>query len=218
MPTSPMRVVGVDWAAKQWACVELTDGAVTNVLGLKSFAEVVTFFDGADAIGVDIPIGLPVDGPRRRADLQARSMAGPSTVFVTYPQAVYDCPTHADAVRLCRVKNWPGISRQSYGLRTHIADVAPFAKLAHEVHPEVTFQHLNDGPLGFSKHTWNGFFIRRNLLRAQGIDVPERLREPLPGVDILDAAAVAWTAQRIAERRAHTIPADPDAGEPTITY
>jgi predicted RNase H-like nuclease len=44
------------------------------------------------------------------------------------------------------------------------------------------------------------------------------LREPLPGVDILDAAAVAWTAQRIAERRAHTIPADPDAGEPTITY
>ena len=122
MPTSPTRVVGVDWAAKQWACVELTDGAVTNVLGLKSFAQVVERFDGAAAIGVDIPIGLPVDGPRRRADLEARSMAGPSTVFVTYPQAVYDCPTHGDAVAMCRDKNWPGISRQSYGLRTHIQD------------------------------------------------------------------------------------------------
>jgi predicted RNase H-like nuclease len=213
-----LRVVGVDWAAKRWACVELTNGAVTTVIGLRTFADVVAHFARVQAIGVDIPIGLPLDGPRRRADLQARSMAGPSTVFATYPQSVYSCPTHAEAVALCRARDWPGISRQSYGLRTHIADVAPFAKLAHEVHPEVTFHYLNGGPLGFSKHTWNGFFIRRNLLRTQGIDVPERIPEALPGVDILDAAAVAWTAQRIAGRRAHTIPADPEAGEPTITY
>lgn len=218
MPTSPTRVVGVDWAAKQWACVELTDGAVTNVLGLKSFAQVVERFDGAAAIGVDIPIGLPVDGPRRRADLQARSMAGPSTVFVTYPQAVYDCPTHGDAVAMCRDKNWPGISRQSYGLRTHIQDVAPFGDFVHEVHPEVTFQFMNDGRLGYSKHTWNGFFIRRNLLRERGINVPEILSEPLPGVDVLDAAAVAWTAHRIAAGDSLTVPPDPSGTEPTITY
>ena len=132
-------------------------------------------------------------------------------MFVTYPQAVYDCPTHGDAVAMCRDKNWPGISRQSYGLRTHIQDVAPFGDFVHEVHPEVTFQFMNDGRLGYSKHTWNGFFIRRNLLRERGINVPEILSEPLPGVDVLDAAAVAWTAHRIAAGDSLTVPPDPPA-------
>lgn len=213
-----MRVIGADWAAKQWACVVLEDGVVSEVTGRKTFAEVITDFEDADAIGVDIPIGLPADGPYRRADRDARRTVSASTVFPTYPRIVYEAGSHADAVAMCRAHDWPGISRQSFGLWQRISEVAPYEGRAHEVHPEVSFQQLNGAPLRASKHSWNGFFLRRRLLADHGLHIPDQLTEPLPLIDVLDAAAVAWTAQRIANGEAVTLPADPGLGEPTITY
>ncbi len=213
-----MQVVGADWAARQWACVVLEDSVVAEVTGRKTFAEVVNDFHSADAIGVDIPIGLPIDGPYRRADREARQLVSASTVFQTYPQVVYEAGTHADAVVVCRANDWPGISRQSFGLWQRISEVAPFEDQVREVHPEVSFQQMNGAPLGASKHSWNGFFLRRRLLANHGLHIPDQLTEPLPLIDVLDAAAVAWTAQRVANRAAATLPADPRSGEPTITY
>jgi predicted RNase H-like nuclease len=52
-------------------------------------------------------------------------------------------------------------------------------------------------PLADSKHTAAGLAVRRELLARAGIDIPLRV----PGAaenDLLDAAAVAWSARRIA--------------------
>ena len=213
-----MQVVGADWARRRWLCVVLEAGKA-SVTSERSFAELVARFDEAAAIAVDIPVGLPDASPMRRAELQARGLVHPSTVFPTYPPPVYECPTHAQAVSLCRSRGWPGISRQSYGLWRRILEVEPYALHVHEVHPEVSFWRMNGkSRLEASKHTWNGFFERRRLLEREGIGLPDRLPEAFPATDVLDAAAAAWTAQRIADGTAETLPGDCEAGEPRIAY
>ncbi len=213
-----MRVVGADWAAKQWAYVVLDDGVVVEVAATAEFATMAAKFSGAAAIAVDIPVGLP-EVPPRTADEAARSLIGGSTVFPTYPRTIYECATHQEAVAVCRAKGWPGISRQSFGLWARIREVAPHAAEVHEVHPEVSFWAMNGhAHLGASKHTWNGFFLRHQLLTVAGIQLPEHLDVQLPIVDVLDAAAAAWSAHRIALGEAVHLPKGHAPGEPTISY
>lgn len=213
-----MRVVGADWAAKKWAYVVLDDGIVTDASACVDFAELIARFPDASAIGVDIPIGLP-ERPQRAADVAARALVGGSTVFPTFPRSVYESGSHDAAVAMCRANGWSGISRQSYGLWELISEVDPHADRVHEVHQEVSFWAMKGGRrLGASKHTWNGFSLRRELLAEHGLVLPERLGVRLPIVDVLDAAAVAWTAQRIASGTAVVLPENYLPGEPTIRY
>ena len=77
----------------------------------------------------------------------------------------------------------------------------------YEVHPELAFGVLAGAPLEHSKHTEAGRDLRRELLGRAGIVVP---RDPLaPVTDTLDAAAVAWSAWRIATGQAIVIPGRP---------
>ena len=75
----------------------------------------------------------------------------------------------------------------------------------YEVHPELSFAALAGGtPLADSKHTPGGRAIRRALLARVGIVLPARV----PGAaedDLLDAAAVAWSAGRVAAGAAVTL-------------
>lgn len=211
-------MVGADWAGRRWVCVVLR-GSETQVTAERSFDAVVKRFAEAAAITVDIPIGLPGSAPWRRAEQEARARVHPSTVFPTYPKEIYECTVHSEAVALCKERSWPGISRQSYGLWRRMAEVEPYAALVAEVHPEVSFWKLNgEARLAASKHTWNGFFERRALLDRAGIHLDDHLPEDAPAVDVLDAAAAAWTARRIAEGEHTTLPTTPMAGEPTIAY
>jgi predicted RNase H-like nuclease len=212
-----IEAVGVDWAGRRWVVVVLKpDGVVVTTE--PAFDGVVDRFSHAAAIAVDIPIGLPADAPWRRAELEAAKLVPPSTVFPTYPAAVYQRPSHAQAVVLCTERGWPGISRQSYGLWTRMVEVEPYADVVHEVHPEVCFWKMNGEAKLVSKHTWNGFFERRRLLKRHGITLPEQLPENARAADVLDASAAAWTASRIASNDNQTLPAVPHGGEPTIAY
>jgi predicted RNase H-like nuclease len=61
------------------------------------------------------------------------------------------------------------------------------------------------------KATWNGFWERHRLLAKAGIQVPAGF---LPVAtagpdDVLDAAVMAWTAQRIGANVARSLPAEP---------
>jgi predicted RNase H-like nuclease len=150
-----------------------------EVTSARSFESVVERFEAADAIAVDIPIGLPAWAPWRRAEVDARLVVHPSTVFATYPRPIYECTTHQEAVALCREKSWPRISRQSYGL-WRLSEVEPFAERVYEVHPEVSFWKMNrETRLQASKHTWNGFFERRRLLERAS-SVSTRVFLPIP--------------------------------------
>jgi Protein of unknown function (DUF429) len=63
-------------------------------------------------------------------------------------------------------------------------------------------------PLPLSKHTAQGRESRRSLLEGAGIRLPANER----GADVLDAAAVAWSAGRIALGSAAVLPDPPETG------
>lgn len=210
-----MLTIGVDAARGGWIAVALVAGRFEDAVLERRFPGVLARFADADVFGVDVPIGLPELGARRRADVGARAVVGArrSSVFFTPSRAALEAPTYGDARSVA-----PSTSAQGWALRTAILDVARIDdKRVCEVHPEVSFAVLAGAPLAFAKRTWNGQHERLTLLRRAGITIPKRLDAGLvPVDDVLDATVAAWTATRIARGEHVTIPSDPAQGEPVI--
>jgi predicted RNase H-like nuclease len=203
---------------------------------VASSVAVAATLDGlplAGVTGIDMPLGLLSAG-WRDADLLARRALGRRgvTVFAIPPRPVWECATYAEANRVCRELTGKGFSVQAWGLRRKIAEAdefrrrtaaAPDGARLHEVHPELSFAAMAGigAPLADSKHTKAGLAIRRDLLARAGITLPARLAGAAEN-DLLDAAAVAWSARRIAAGQACvlTSPAQraDDGGEIAIRY
>ena len=203
-----MRVLGVDGYTRGWVAVALEDGRFAGVQLGRRFEDLVV--TDAVAIGVDIPIGLP-EVPPRPADLAARGFVRPlgATVFPAPPRPVAEAPDYAAANALMRELTGGGISRQAFALSARILEVAVVAEADErlfEVHPEASFRELAGHPIGASKHTWSGFQVRRRVLAAAGIELPDDLPHA-PLIDTLDAAVAAWSADRYARGEARPLPA-----------
>ncbi|MEU8613516.1 DUF429 domain-containing protein, partial [Actinoplanes sp. NPDC048791] len=84
--------------------------------------------------------------------------------------------------------------------------------LLFEAHPEVSFRQMAGEPLAYAKKTWTGQARRRQLLAKHGIVLPDQLGPAgqAPPDDILDAAAVAWSAHRMATGAAQSHPSPPE--------
>jgi predicted RNase H-like nuclease len=221
-------VTGVDGCPGGWIAVTLNPGG-----GLTSVT-VAAALDGlslACVAGIDMPLGLLGAG-WREADRLARRALGRRgvTVFAIPPRPVWECESYAEASRACRDLTGKGFSVQAWGLRRKIAEADTYRRRAssavppvrlYEVHPELSFTAMAGAPLADGKHTQAGLAARRELLAGEGITLPPRV----PGAaqdDLLDAAAVAWSAQRIAAGLA-TILTSPsqradDGGEIAIRY
>lgn len=210
-----MLTVGIDAARGGWIAVALTQGRFTGAAFERRFPALLELFPEAEVFGVDVPIGLPRPGVRRRADVDARVLVGArrSSVFFTPSRAALECPTYGAAREVA-----PDTSAQAWALRTAILDVDRVRDpRVREVHPEVSFATLAGEPLAFAKRTWNGQHQRLRLLADAGIRIPRRLDAGLVGADdVLDAAVTAWTATRIARGEHVTFPADPRPREPVI--
>jgi predicted RNase H-like nuclease len=142
-------------------------------------------------------------------------------VFPAPARVLLDAPTFAAANALALEQGCPGVSQQTYGLRTAILQVAPLARRdprIHEVHPEVSFSLAGGGALATRKSSWNGMRERCRILKEHGLAVPDQLPDAgKAGVaDVLDAVAYAWSAWRVATDRAVAFPADGDADTPVI--
>jgi predicted RNase H-like nuclease len=79
-----------------------------------------------------------------------------------------------------------------------------------EVHPECSFAAMAGTPLASRKKTEAGQDERRTLLAATGILVPHDRGRGGQVDDVLDAAAVAWTAHRITIGDAVSLPDPPE--------
>jgi predicted RNase H-like nuclease len=215
-----LAVTGVDACARGWVAVTLGPGEVVRIA-------VAASLDGlplAGLAGIDMPLGL-LAGGWRDADVLARRALGRRgvTVFAIPPRPVWECESYAEASGLCRELTGKSFSVQAWGLRRKIGEADQYRRRAaaprrtagpgrpdapgsadvrlYEVHPELSFAALAGGPLADSKHTAAGLAARRDLLARTGIDVPLLV----PGAaenDLLDAAAVAWSARRIAAGQA----------------
>jgi predicted RNase H-like nuclease len=215
------RVLGADVCPAGWVGVLVSDGHVRAIVHAEIDRLVaIAVADGPlDAIAIDIPIGLADNGPRQ-ADLLARKAAGPryASVFLTPVRAALLAETYAAALGVSRELTGRGISSQAYRLRAKILQVDRWRQgtlpcPVVEAHPELSFAAMAGAPLRDSKSTWAGAVRRRQLLAAHGIDLDGDLG--LSGLrvdvdDVLDAAAVAWTARRIADGSARRLPAEPE--------
>jgi predicted RNase H-like nuclease len=218
-PQSPAPVTGVDGCPAGWVAVTLRPVAPPMAPLDPPTALTVTVAVAAtlDALplsavtGIDMPLGLLAAG-WREADVLARRALGRRgvTVFAIPPRPVWECATYAEANRACRELTGKGLAAQSWGLRRKIFQADEYRRRAAtaaagvrlcEVHPELAFAALAGGPLTESKHTPAGLAVRRALLAQAGIILPARVAGT-PENDLLDAAAVAWSARRIAAGRA----------------
>jgi predicted RNase H-like nuclease len=210
-------VTGIDGCAGGWVAVTLSfpddapDLACADVVSRVTVAAALDGLPLAGVTGIDMPLGLLSAG-WRDADLLARRALGRRgvTVFAIPPRPVWECETYAEANRACRDLTGKGFSVQAWGLRRKIAEADEFRRRAssslpavqfYEVHPELSFAALAGAPLSDSKHTRAGLAIRRELLVRAGITLPPRVAG-VPENDLLDAAAVAWSARRIATGQA----------------
>jgi predicted RNase H-like nuclease len=227
-----VTVTGIDGCAAGWVAVTL--GPESRSAATLVRIAVAATIDGlplTGVTGIDMPLGL-LDAGWRDADLLARRALGRRgvTVFAIPPRAVWECETHAEANRVCRALTGKGFSVQAWGLRRKIAEADEFRHRAlsapcpvqlHEVHPELSFAAMAGAPLPDSKHTAAGLAVRRALLAAAGITLPTRVAGAAED-DLLDAAAVAWSARRIAVGQATvlTSPAQraADGSEIAIRY
>lgn len=224
-----MAHVGVDACPAGWVAIRWSPGSPPRgvvVAHLDGLGEVVA---DAGSVAIDIPIGLPEAG-LRAADVQARRFLGPrrNSVFHTPVRAALEAPTHGEASAISRQLTGRGISMQAYRLGPKLLEAEAWRHgvpaPVWEVHPEVTFAVLLDHPARASKKTWAGMIERRDALAAVGIDLDD-LGEAgaRAGVDdVLDAAALAWSAHRLATGQGISFPdppeADPATGEPMAIW
>lgn len=181
----------------------LDDGRVSADHVLRPIETRFEELGDAEVIAIDVPIGF---GPRK-ADALARAFlsGAASTVFTTPPREALESPFGPGL----------GVSAQAHALGPrilHITRLAQSDPRFREVHPEVSFRTMNHGqPLRHRKKSAGGALERIELLRREDI----RLDALGPGGavpldDVLDAAAAAWTADRVASGTAKTLPDPPE--------
>ncbi len=212
MTNAPTLVAGIDGCPKGWVAVLLSDCRFGRAELAAGFTSLLPILADARVIAIDIPIGLPTGKKRRLADTEARKLLGGrgSSVFPTPPRLVLEAPTYAEANRISKQSFDRGVSQQSYALRKKILEIDAHAAAAdriYEVHPELSFTAMNGKPLTHSKKSWHGQQARLLLLAEAGITIPSDLGpvNAIPPDDIIDAAAAAWSAHRIATSKAERV-------------
>jgi len=214
------RVLGVDACRPGWIGIALGDDGTRAHFapGIQALVESAAAAGPLAAVAIDIPIGLAAAG-RRQADELARRALGPrwASIFITPCRAALLAAEYAAAVAENRRLAGEGISRQAFALRAKILDVDGWVRgtplQVVEAHPELSFACLAGSPLRSRKSTWAGAAERRALLARAGLVLAEDLGPPAEqaGVDdVLDAAVLAWTAQRVASGSARPLPDPPE--------
>jgi predicted RNase H-like nuclease len=219
-------VVGVDGCRGGWVGVVLEPGGLVGAVFGAHIGEVVAAAStlpgvaaagGLAAVGVDMPLHLSDEG-HRPCDLAVRRDLGrkASSLFITPPRAALAADSYADGVAVARAVTGSAFSRQAWALRAKVLELDGWWPSApapvREVHPELSFSLMARAPILAGKRTWAGAAARRSVLAAEGIELPDDLGPAGRAAgtdDVLDAAAVAWTARRIAAGVARPYPDPP---------
>ncbi len=204
-------VVGVDGCPAGWICFEVDlQSRRTAVKVLPNLAELISASPEPRLIAIDIPIGIPTRGARA-CDIAARGLLGKprsNSVFPAPVRATFDAKTYQEACALSLQVQGKSLSRQAFEIIAKIREVDELIMPAlqariFEVHPEVSFWALNGGQsLKYRKLNREGKGERTKLLLPHYPTIRTHLaeldRSTAAEHDLLDAAAAAWTAERVA--------------------
>lgn len=203
------------------------DGTTTvRPLWAPTLAELCEFAGPMEAIAVDMPIALSEHGPRA-CDVAVRPLLGArrSSLFAPPVVAALLHDSYAAANAWSKEHVGHGISKQAWMLVPKILEVRALESTGrhplYEAFPELSFRAMNGGAsLTHAKRTWSGMATRLRLLSAAGIELPEDAG-PAGAVgadDLIDAAALAWSAARIAAGDAERLPMTGEPGEAAIWW
>jgi len=227
-----MSVVGVDGCRAGWcyATFQLRDlGIHTIDLNVaRRFEDVLAKCERAQALAVDIPIGLPsVEGYPRACDQTARKLLGQKrgcSVFYCPPrEIVYACAemSFERASAFSRRNTGKGLPQQTYSILDKIKQVdscvtTELQKRVFEVHPETCFWVLNrKRPLTHSKKGRLGFEERMGILEDLFLrqDLENLLnkfpRKEVGRDDVVDGLVAAYAAKCYVEGKFTKIPEIP---------
>lgn len=217
-----MRIGGVDGCKAGWiaVCADAGNLASATPVYAKHLRDLVVRESEAFLV-VDMPVGL-VDGPQiRTVEKSLRGFLGgkSSSVFNAPSRKALSCDSYEQACQVNREALGMKMSRQSYALfpKMRIVDevVADIGQTRlREGHPEASFAAMNGAPVLASKKTVAGAGRRIDLLQKAGLPVTSIMKDtPVGGIgidDLLDAAALLWSANRYVENKHQTFPAEPD--------
>ena len=213
-------VVGIDWMKPFWLAAEIR-GDEISIRKLLNIAEINNYYLNADAVLIDIPVGLPENAEENavRPDHEARNYLPTDRKPTIFPvpcrQAVY-IAEYAEASAENKRVLGKKLSSTSHGFSKMIHQVDEFLAGDNywqnrlvESHPEVAFQKLNvDKGLQHSKHTEAGIRERIAILQQYGVDLTPLFAEfnLKQYEDVLDALCLAVSARFGCENGFHTIP------------
>ena len=215
--------VGIDWMKPYWLAAEIC-GSEISIRKLSNIAEINNYYRSADAVLIDIPVGLPENAEENagRPDREARDYLPtgrkPSIFPVPCRQAI-NMENHAEASNENERVLGKKLTSQSHAFSKMIRQVDEFLaenkcwqNCLVESHPEVAFQLLNGGKgLNHSKHTEEGVQERITILQQYGVDPIFLFTEftPKQYEDVLDALILAVSAKLGCKNGFQTIPANP---------
>ncbi len=218
-----MNIAGVDGIKGGWLAI--VQNSPVRVECLERLEDLFTEFPGVDVVGVDMIIGLPDDANERDCDKQARRRLGQprgSSVFRAPHRKLLCSSSYEEANCLSKSLIGKGISRQTHGIIPYIKEVDQAVRKhgqerIREVHPEVSFMEMNSGSaMQYNKKRSEGMAERRNLLVehfGEGFvseaESTFRRNNVRLTDDFYDAFAALWSAQRLVEGKASTIPEIP---------
>jgi predicted RNase H-like nuclease len=225
LPELMVWVAGADGCKRGW--FRAARETQTGELRFDTFAHASELLRAAPSprvLGLDIPIGLPASG-RRACDEAARAVLGArrASVFDAPIRPALAAASREEASRItARCDGGRKVSAQAFGIYRKVHEVDLLLVTSgearariREVHPEVCFWAWNgEQAMRASKRTPAGLRQRKALAEKWlGAGTLTRARKCAgAGVaddDILDAIAALWTATRIAEGRARTLPERP---------
>jgi predicted RNase H-like nuclease len=213
-------VAGVDGCPGGWLCVMLdTDLGFREAVIYPSADELLELKPKPSVLAVDMPIGLPKSAKRSCDDLAKQRLG-------TRHMCVFYAPTRRALVAPSRIAAGlilsRGVSPFEWELYSKINNLDHYLTTEHqswvfEVHPELCFCGMNANvPLLVPKKTPEGLRIRGELLDREFPSLRSRVLEALDKAnyarklfaidDVHDAIAALWSARRIAENKATTLP------------
>ena len=180
---------------------------------LSKFSEVFEERPQFEVIALNAPVGYPDDPDEpRTCDVVARGMLGRRSMTVrrtptrgTVETGLVRLDEHLDAISLTLLGRYGEVN----------AEMLPYRqRTVYEAHPELSFFVINgDRPLVGSKKTDEGIAERRVLLEKRIPGIKRVLDAEIKGVPtshLYDAAALLWTARRIAAKAATRLPENPE--------
>jgi len=219
------RVAGVDGTPGGWA-VLITDVDRAVIHKITSMFEIFNIASDLNVIAIDVPIGL-LDSYRaggRICDRAARQVLGPpraSSVFPAPVRGVLAAGTWQEASEISRASapNGRGISKQTFAIVPKIKEVDELLQTRHElrpllreIHPELCFCELVGRPMSYRKGSSAGRQERRLALKSvfTELDLIEKsgVDQAIPIEDIFDATIACWSAMRLANGEARSLPAE----------